>query len=372
MSASPNIHKKLHGLDHLRAIAVSSVFFFHYFIYTNGQPQWLPKLANFGWTGVDLFFVLSGFLISSQLFQQIKEGKKISFKIFFLKRFLRIVPVFWTVTGIYFIVPFFHETETLSPLWRYLTFTQNLGLDMKTNGTFSHAWSLCVEEHFYLFLPLILIFLQSSNLVRKSYWLLIALFIGGFFIRAYTYTHFYIPKSTDGDSWMYWYKYVYCPTYNRLDGLLAGVSIAAVYQFLPHTWNSVSKYGNLSLFVSLIVVYAASVLCKNPQTYYASILGFPLIALGYGLMVVGAISPNSFLYKWNSKITSFIATLSYVIYLIHKAAIHATYQLLHQYNINSNLMLLIATIGCIFGAFLLNRTIEKPFMRLRDRIIEHQ
>lgn len=99
--------KKLNGLDHLRAFAICFVFIYHYQIPVFGHPEWLPTIAKFGWTGVDLFFVLSGFLISSQLFFQIKNGIEISFKEFFIKRFFRIIPAFWFVTMIYYLFPFF-------------------------------------------------------------------------------------------------------------------------------------------------------------------------------------------------------------------------------------------------------------------------
>ena len=62
-----NSQQKLYGLDHLRALAIAFVFLFHYFILSHGQPEWLPDLAQFGWSGVDLFFVLSGFLIGGIL-----------------------------------------------------------------------------------------------------------------------------------------------------------------------------------------------------------------------------------------------------------------------------------------------------------------
>jgi len=67
---------KLLGLDHLRALAIIFVFFFHYKFF--GHPAWEPAITSFGWTGVDLFFVLSGFLISGQLFSTIAKGKTIS------------------------------------------------------------------------------------------------------------------------------------------------------------------------------------------------------------------------------------------------------------------------------------------------------
>jgi peptidoglycan/LPS O-acetylase OafA/YrhL len=364
------LDSKLYGLDHLRALAIILVFFFHYYIVSGGQPEWLPDVASFGWTGVDLFFVLSGFLISSQLFAQIKQGQNISFTIFFTKRFFRIVPAFLVTVAIYFCFPFFREKEALPPLWKFLTFTQNLGLNIKDVGTFSHCWSLCVEEHFYLFLPIILIMLQRSKLIAKSYWLLIALFLLGFAIRIYSFNHLYLPKIDDEISWMYWYKFIYYPTYNRLDGLLVGVSIAGIYQFLPDLWNKFSKYGNQFILIGLCVLTCAFFLCEDPQTFNASIFGFPLIALGFGFMVLGAISPTSFLYQWNSKMTTFIATLSFSIYLTHKGIIHVTNKLLENFKIDSNLMMIISIVTCLLGAYLLNLAIEKPFMRLRARILE--
>jgi len=364
-----NTQQKLYGLDHLRAIAILYVFLFHYFILSGGQPGWLPDFAKFGWTGVDLFFVLSGFLISSQLFAQLKLGQNISFKQFFLKRFFRIIPAFLVTVGLYFCFPFFREKESLPPLWKFLTFTQNIGLNLQELGTFSHAWSLCVEEHFYLFLPLILILLERTKLFKKSYWLLIALFLLGFVIRVYSFNNLYLPKIQEENGWMYWYKYIYYPTYNRLDGLLVGVSIATIYQFLPAIWSKMSKYGNLFIVLSLSILAGGYFVCYNQQTFNASIFGFTIIAIGYGFMVVGAISPTSFLYKWNSKGTTFIATLSYAIYLTHKGVIHMTHQLLEDFKMDGNLLLLISIVSCVSVAYVLNWTIEKPFMRLRNRII---
>lgn len=365
-----NIQQKLYGLDHLRAFAILIVFLFHYFILSGGQPKWLPDFAKFGWTGVDLFFVLSGFLISSQLFAQIKKGQNISFKQFFLKRFFRIIPAFLVTVGLYFCFPFFREKESLPPLWKFLTFTQNIGLNLKDFGTFSHCWSLCVEEHFYLFLPIILILLHFVKFTKKSYWLLITLFLLGFVIRIYSFNELYLPRIEDENGWLYWYKYIYYPTYNRLDGLLVGVSIAGIYQFLPTFWNRISKYGNLFIISSLVVLTSAYFLCEDQMTFNASVFGFPLIAVGYGFMVIGAVSPTSFLYKWNSKITTLIATLSYAIYLTHKGVIHMTHQLFAEFKMENNLMLLICMATCILFAFLLHLTIEKPFMKLRNRILK--
>lgn len=366
---NPETQQKLYGLDHLRALAIFFVFLFHYFILSGGQPAWLPDVARFGWTGVDLFFVLSGFLIASQLFAGIRQGQTVSFRQFFLKRFFRIVPAFLVTVALYFCLPFFREKQHLPPLWKFLTFTQNLGLNLKDEGAFSHAWSLCVEEHFYLFLPLILIGLQAIRQVKRGYWLLIGFFLFGFAIRAYCFNQLYLPKLADEDNWMYWYRYIYYPTYSRLDGLLAGVTIAGIYHFLPAFWARISRYGNLLLVLSLMVLTGAYFLCEDQQTFYASVFGFPLVAIGYGLLVAGAVSPSCFLYKWRSKTTTLIATLSYAVYLTHKGVIHMTHELLADFNINSNLLLLICMVTSLCGAGLLHLAVEKPFMRLRKRIV---
>lgn len=361
--------ERLYGLDHLRALAIFYVFLFHYFILSGGQPEWLPEFAAFGWSGVDLFFVLSGFLISNQLFIQIKRKEHISFFSFFLKRSCRILPAFWVTVCLYFLVPLFREKEALPPLWRFLTFTQNFSLNFKDFGTFSHAWSLCVEEHFYLFLPLVLILLQYTNTWRKSYLILLIFFLLGMAVRLYSYKQQYLPVSTEEDSFVYWYRYLYYPTYNRLDGLLVGVSIAYIYQFLPRFWLALSAHGNAITILSLSILLFAYFVCTDQMSIGASVLGFPIIAIGYGCAVVGAISPGSFLFNWKSKTTYWLAMLSYGIYLTHKGVIHLTHQLLEDYIVNSNVMLLVCMLTCLGFATILYFTIEKPFMRYRDSIL---
>jgi peptidoglycan/LPS O-acetylase OafA/YrhL len=361
---------RLYGLDHLRALAILLVFFFHYHLNIFGHPPWLKDFAKFGWTGVDLFFVLSGFLISSQLFSQIKETGTLSFRGFFLKRFFRIIPAFWITVAIYFCFPACHERESLPPLWKYLTFTQNLGLNIAEYGTFSHAWSLCVEEHFYLLLPLVLLALTATGFLKKGYWILPALFVLGFFIR-YLGWDLYQQHAEDEGSWAYWYQYVYYPSYNRLDGLLIGVSIAVVYHFAPRTWTKISQRGNWILLAGLLVLSVAYRICYEEHSFGASLFGFPVVAMGYGLLVAAALSPTCFLYKRASRITSLIAMLSYSIYLTHKAVIHVTQDFLLQqgFDINSNLTMLICFIACLLAALILTLVIEKPFMLLKKKIL---
>lgn len=364
--------QKLYGLDHLRALAILLVLGFHYQLGYFGFPEWATQFDQFGWTGVDLFFVLSGFLISSQLFAQMKKGKTISLKEFFLKRFFRIIPIYFVVVAIYFCIPFFREKEALPPLWKFLTFTQNFGLDAVNFGTFSHAWSLCVEEHFYLFLPLILLLLQTTHFFKKGYWVLILLFAAGFAARLYSWHQEYLPTVDGEGSLVSWIRFVYYPTYNRLDGLLVGVSIAAIYQYLPNTWNKIAAYGNQILLTGLVLLTIAYFFCSDLSTYTTSIVGFPFIAIGYGFLVTGAVCPTSVLYKWNSKVTTLIATLSYGIYLSHKGVIHMSQEIFSDWGIdkNGNVMFLICIACCFLVAWLLHLAIEKPFMKWRDVVLK--
>jgi len=169
---------------------------------------------------------------------------------------------------------------------------------------------------------------------------------------------------------MYWYQYVYYPTYNRLDGLLVGVGIAALYQFAPAAWARIAQYPRLMLALSLAVLTGAYFLCETPRSYATSVFGFPLVAAGYGLMLISAISPGSFLYRRSSSITAWIATLSYAIYLSHKGVIHVTHQFLKDAKLEDHLLLIVSIVTCAVAAYVLHRAVEKPFMWWRGKVLK--
>ena len=369
-AASITQHKKFYGLDHLRVLAIVLVFIFHYSIISGGQPSWLNDVSQMGWTGVDLFFVLSGFLIASRLFEEIKNTGSFSYKNFLIKRSFRILPAYWCVLAIYFCFPLFHEREALPPLWKFVTFTQNFGLDIKTQGTFSHTWSLCVEEHFYFFLPLTLaLLLQFPKLFKKSFWLLPALSTLCVYTRYYSFQHFYFPNAESPKAGFLWYQYIYYPTWCRLDGLLIGVSIASIYCFRPAVWNKISQLGNWLFLFSFIVFAIAYRYCSEQQSVIGSVIGFSMLAIGYALLLAGSISPKSMLYKWRSATTGFIATTSYAVYLTHKGIVHITMLWLGN-SVNTTVVFFICILTSIMAAYLLHRIIEKPFLTWRGRFIK--
>lgn len=362
--------KKIAGLDHLRALAITFVFLFHYLLFDH--PAWMNGLTDFGWTGVDLFFVLSGFLIAGQLFKSLQQGNGLALKEFYIKRSFRILPAYFVILTLYFLIPGFKEKPGLSPLWKYLSFTQNIGLDLRNTRAFTHAWSLCIEEQFYLLLPFILLLFTRYNRLPSARYFILFLFAGGLLIRAYNWLHFVEPMDGENGQYAVWYKYIYYPTYSRLDGLLTGVLLAAIFQYRPAIRERINGWGNWLLLAGGLLITGAYFLCTDPSSFYASVFGFPLVSLAYGVLVAAAASPSCVLYRFHPRVTSLIATLSYSIYLSHKAVIHLTQEGVSRFNIerDSTLMFVICAITSVLGGLLLRYLVEKPFLRLRDRLLQ--
>lgn len=360
---------KLYGLDHLRALAITLVFFVHYTgIFSH--PAWLQQPCSFGWAGVDLFFVLSGYLIATQLFRDVRAGD-VSLCTFYIKRFFRIVPAYLVVVALYFCFPQLRERSVPASLWRYLTFTQNFGLDLSRTGAFSHSWSLCIEEQFYLLLPLCLAALLVLHKLRAGIWIILALFVGGVIVRWSSYCSIIVPVLGQESAPVLWYKWIYYPTWCRLDGLLAGVLLAAGTGFAPKLKYIASRHGNALLIVGLAMLAIAWFLCANQMSFGASVFGFPLVALGFAALVASAVTPGSLLFCRYSSITATVANLSYSLYLTHKMVIHVTQQYVGALGIpgDSIAMLLVCMATCLGVAVMLRFLIERPFMRLRNRIL---
>jgi peptidoglycan/LPS O-acetylase OafA/YrhL len=372
-SAFPN---RFAGLDHLRALAIILVFVYHSG-FIGGRPPALDSIGEFGWTGVDLFFVLSGYLIGGQLLARVARHQSISYGEFYIKRSFRILPAYLVVLALYVFIPAFRERSELPPLWRFLTFTQNYGLDLVHQGAFSHAWSLCIEEQFYLGLPLFILALTALGSAHRAVWILPALFLLGFGLRMFNWYHFLEPilqtPGQDGFSPAY-YKWIYYPTYTRLDGLLAGVTLAAVYHFQPRAWQRITQYGNALLLTSLGLLAAAWFVSHNEYQYSfrGAIFGYPLISLAYGMLVLAALSPTCFLYRYPSRISSLIAALSYSIYLTHKSLIHLTHEAIGRwFDPHGYTLYAICIAVCLLGGWVLRIAVELPFLRLRDKWLRH-
>jgi len=362
---------RLHGLDHLRAIAIILVMIFHYY----PSPEWLEPVAKIGWSGVDLFFVLSGFLIGSQLLNEFKKNNNISFRNFYIKRFFRIIPVYLVVLILYYLLPNLREGSGLPSLWKFLTFTQNLGLDLENSSSFSHAWSLCIEEQFYLLLPIVILSLFAMRLQTKAGYIIVGLVILGLFLRLYnwnTYVQPLIDMNQGREMARSFFESIYYPSYNRMDGLLVGISIAAIFTFKPKIKDYLENKGNYFLILGIVLALLAFQLNENLISFNNAVYGFPLISIAYGFIVIAALSPACFLYKVKSKITFIIATLSYSIYLIHKLIFHIIRNgiINHELDLNPNLTFGICMGFAMIAGLLLHVSVERTFLKLRARILE--
>jgi len=349
------------GLDLLRALAIIVVIVYHAGIMGFSLPY---RLHRFGWVGVDLFFVLSGYLIGGQLLAPLARGQRMNLKRFFARRVLRIMPAYFTILAIYFLVPSWREYPNISPLWKFLFSVQNIGL---IGGTaFSHAWSLAIEDQFYLALPLVLLFVISKP--RAAIIIPIGILLSGIVLRAFL--AWQNPAET-GVSFRGFQTWIYYPTWTRLDPLVFGVVLAAVEKFRPQWWKSLM---NSALWLWLpglgLVVYALYLGETSDISITASIWQFPLLALGMAALLLCAVSPRLPLRHIGIPGTAFIASIAYSAYLVQKLVIHfvATFCSQHDIALTSAPALLLVEICVYATATVLFFAIERPFLQLRRRI----
>ncbi len=350
----------------MRAIAILWVMLWH--MHFALRPGIWSGPGRYGWMGVDLFFVLSGYLIGSQLLRPYTRGSQPSIGGFYLRRAFRVLPAYLTVLLFYFAIPAFREAPGLSPAWQFLTFTENFRIDYLHDQAFSHVWSLCVEEHFYLVLPLLILLLMRRPRLGKTLTMILGILCFGIAIRAYIYLHQVQVFPRDDDPFILAYlEKIYYPTHTRLDGLLVGVTLATIKTFRPGWWQRAMSHGYLLFMGGLALCAWAMWLFNDRLSFFATVIGFPLMAIGLGLLIASSIAPSSPL----SKVRGFglIAALAYSTYLTHKETIHLVHDHLPRL-VEARGWLAFAAyfVFSFLAAFVLYMAIERPFLRLRERI----
>lgn len=362
---------RLPGLDLLRAAAIVSVLCTHAWI-AGGMGYGFGWIEEYGWMGVDLFFVLSGYLIGRQVLVRYKLGGGVDLKAFYRQRAYRILPAYLAVVALYFALPDLREQEKIQPLWQFLTFTMNLFVDQRSLHAFSSAWSLCVEEHFYLIFPLAVLFIAPRFNAKGVTAFLLGLVMTGLVWRGFAWWQFAAPSTSGGTPWemdgQRYMELVYYPTYARLDGLLCGIGLSILSVYRPSQWERLQRHANAVALLGIATILFAAWLFRDIYTFSACVLGFPVLSFGLALLVASAASPASLLARVPAPGTAWIAATSYSIYLSHKAMLklaadHLPEQLRHHGIFSFLCCLFVA----LLAAALLHYLIERPFLLLRDR-----
>lgn len=354
---------RLPGLDLLRAIAIVWVMLFHSYIVGGLGPDF-AWLSRYGWAGVDIFFVLSGFLIGTQVLRPLQRGEPLSFGGFYARRAWRILPVFAVVLALYVCFPAMREAPGLQPWWQFATFTVNLLIDYGSNQAFSHAWSLCVEEHFYLVFPLLAWWLTRRPSMARFVSVCTVVVVLGIVLRTAVWLH-----DAAIDPPRNWFiEDIYYPTWMRLDGLLIGIMLATLRVYRPDTWIRWQTRSNAFLLGGIAMSCLAFWLFRDRTGLLANALGWPLMSFGFGLLVFAGADRQSFIGRWRVPGAGGIAAISYSLYLSHKLAFHFV-QVKFGAALQGHALLAFATYA--LAVLLLGATmyylVELPFLRLRDR-----
>jgi len=359
---------RANGLDTLRALAISLVFAYHYMVFVS-REETFGWASVVGWVGVDLFFVLSGYLIANQLFAGIARGGRLSLAAFYARRALRTLPVFWFVLALYFIFPQVMGGRTPPPLWSFLTFTQNFGLLPGT--AFSHAWSLCIEEQFYLVLPLALV--AAGRFAQRwvlAWVVLLALLVLGVVARAVLWQTYGRESTGHLDGY---YPNIYYATLCRFDEFLPGVAVALLKNFHRPLWARIVRHGQRVFAAGLVAtggmlfaVHQHYFIDGYGYGFFMTAFGYSLVAMAFALLVVAALSPGSWLQRVRIPGAQPLALWSYSIYLSHKAIATILQAELAPLGLAAGLMPATIIAACVVAGWLLYRCIEVPFMALRE------
>lgn len=358
---------RIRGLDTLRALAILLVLMSHYAGFVSRQ-QIFGFVGEVGRAGVDLFFVLSGYLIGNQICAAIARGEALALKTFFARRLLRTLPNYYVLLAVYYMLPSLLNGSSVAPLWQFLTFTQNFGLQY--GQTFTHSWSLCVEEQFYLILPLLawlLVKLTTKISDRKyalvaAWGLLVAAILGGMAFRGYAV----LDSGKNAFS-----QELYYSSFARFDELLPGVALAMIKNFHDRLFARLMAWSNALLAAGAALAGVTLYLLHGDDmaSFAVTTLGYSLLAMGFALLVCSALSPRSLLNKLPIPGAASMALWSYAVYLAHKPIFMLLAPVMREHHISTTEPLNVALVFAagIGGGWLLYKLVESPFMRLRER-----
>ena len=368
----PQNHKRIFGLDLLRASAILLVMLHHGF---QLFPFPFPPVPD----GVDIFFVLSGYLIGGILIKIVEKKQGFlwsDLKTFWFRRWFRTLPAFWVALVLNLIIYFFINLQNQSvrdtfklmfakeKLWEYFFFMQNFATNLKSRF-FAESWSLSVEEWFYLLLPIFIFLLIKSRLKPlKAIFLSILIIIIVPILLRFSFSDIHLKLS-----WLSTRMVVVM----RLDSIGCGVLMAFIRFYKPKIWELLANYKSLIL-LGVIIFYGSFLIIFMGYEYLNSSVLTNLFF--YTLTNIGVMIAIPAMSKMMAKdtvfeqIITFISLTSYSIYLLNFSIIVALIQIIRPNPATrvEEFISLIAYLIITFGAsYLMYRFVEQPFMKLRDK-----
>jgi len=356
---SPNRMKRNVNLDLMRVIAVLMVIFGH----LPDAPRDLPGpivwaadfFRHYGGLGVDLFFVLSGFLVSGLLFREYFTRGRADVRRFLIRRGFKIYPAFYVFVIVTVLLRLrFGDTLTARDIISELLFVQNYGPHV-----WSHTWSLAVEEHFYLLLAAIVAALchwvPRAPLARipRFFWLTTALV---FAARAWTIAH--APYATPTHRF---------PTHLQIDSLFTGV-ILAYYHYTRESLAAFVRRRSLPIVLGGLALVVAAQLISGPTTKY--LLGHLMTNAGFAALVIVGVVAAPALGAFGRG-AAWVGAQSYSIYLWH-AAVLGIGGVVVEHFAGRPLSFLETAAWYVPTSFVSGviaaKIIELPALRLRDRL----
>ncbi|MEP3838426.1 MAG: acyltransferase [Algibacter sp.] len=366
-----NLKNRIFGLDVLRALAILLVLFSHstLLLFPNQEHILITVIQFFGTVGVDLFFVLSGFLIGTILLKQLQKGetKFKDFGYFWVRRWFRTLPNYFLILVLNMALLWGLKGEILNGVAAYFGFLQNF--KSPHPDFFTEAWSLSIEEYAYIVGPLILFCLLSFFRKTSNNTLFLVTVFS--VIIAVTCFRFNFHFNNSIHSMHEWSQHIRKVVIYRIDSIYYGFLAAfVIYKFN----NFIGKYKNLFFGLGLVLFLGVHVLIFSfgvqPEnaTFFFNIFYLPLLSISLLLLFPFFITWNP---KWffNTQITS-ISVLSYGLYLVNYSIVLLTIQYFVNIDIYSNVMKLVILLAywliSFLLAYVLYKFFENPITNLRD------
>lgn len=357
-----NNKERVEGLDLMRSIAIIMVVFYHAWIFLSPFFQNVGMLFFLGFWGVELFFVLSGFLVGGIFIKKFINHKKEithSFIVsFWKKRWIRTIPVYLFALLLNYVVLTFILNLKIEFPFKYFLFLQNF--DAPHPSFFPEAWSLAVEEWFYILLP---VFFLYKNVTKNFSSILYTIIL---MILVYTLVRF-LNNDVNSFDIIQWDKNIRKVVINRLDSILYGV-LMFVFIYFKHDIIKENRYKLFSLGLSGVILSYLAFYLKI-SSIYNQVFFLSTTSLSFALLI-------PFFYFFKFKSTSFknmslyVSLISYSMYLIHYTLVFRlmnTY-LLGDTLLKASLITLSYLIVTIISSTFIYYLVERRFILIKDRL----